>query len=55
MAHPEPSARSAEQIAEERAMAEVSDVLASDDAVKALEGPARGCSRTPTSPATSSG
>ncbi len=27
MAHPEPSARSAEQIAEERAMAEVSDVL----------------------------
>ncbi|MBA3573533.1 MAG: hypothetical protein H0W37_00825 [Pseudonocardiales bacterium] len=27
MAHPEPSARSAEQVAEERAMAEVSDVL----------------------------
>jgi hypothetical protein len=25
--HPEPSARSAEQVAEERAMAEVSDVL----------------------------
>lgn len=27
MAHPEPSARSAEQIAEEQAMVEVSDVL----------------------------